>query len=63
MTPAEKVLHERVEVVRVLHVHEEGRGVRAIVKCPYCGTDQKATACSDVGGVWVYCEKCGTNPF
>ena len=39
--------------------NEEGRSSRGKAKCPYCGTVCTVTTCSDVGGIWWYCPKCG----
>jgi predicted RNA-binding Zn-ribbon protein involved in translation (DUF1610 family) len=42
-----------------VRINEEGRSARGKCPCPECGTISKFTACSDVGGLWIWCEKCG----
>lgn len=39
--------------------HENGRSARAKSKCPNCGVVCSVAVCSDVGGIWWYCPKCG----
>lgn len=39
--------------------NEEGRSARGMASCPKCKTVCTVTSCSDVGGVWWYCPKCG----
>lgn len=58
-SPAEELMRARANVVRITSIKEKGRSCRAIVICPKCMTEQDAAACSDVGGVWIYCKNCG----
>ena len=38
---------------------ETGREASGRSPCPQCNTLCRVGACSDVGGVWWYCPKCG----
>ena len=40
-------------------LYDNGREARGTCTCPGCNEVVKWTACSDVGGVWVWCDECG----
>ena len=45
--------------VQDVQEYEEGRSARGRMDCPYCGEEFTIAACIDVGGLWLYCPKCG----
>ncbi len=53
---ATKMLPERTTNIRTL---ERGRCARGKTTCPYCKATCEVSVCSDVGGVWWNCPKCG----
>jgi hypothetical protein len=65
MEPALQLVKERLGEKRIIayRIQEKGRSARGKCKCPECGKPVTFSACSDVGGVWVLCPKCGQLDF
>lgn len=38
--------------------YDNGREASVLVECPKCKGSARASACADVGGVWVRCREC-----
>jgi hypothetical protein len=51
-------LLSRIEVLKFREL-EHGHAARGTCVCPSCMTTQKFAACTDVMGIWVYCDNCG----
>lgn len=43
----------------IRETEENGHAARGKYPCPNCKTISTISACSDVGGIWLRCPKCG----
>jgi hypothetical protein len=59
-SPAVDLIDSRVAYpVGKLTVTEDGRAAHGQTVCPTCNSEATIRACSDVGGIWLSCPKCG----
>lgn len=53
------ILNTRVPSIRNMRESSSGREAYGIIDCKCGATNCQVTCCSDVGGVWIHCPKCG----
>jgi len=52
------ILRKLGYIPKELRISEKGHAARGTAKC-HCNEESIITACSDVGGIWLKCQKCG----